>query len=57
MGYAKSSNTKCSERHLKEDRSVDFSPDDGLLASGSHDSTIRIWNLKNHQCLQTFKGH
>jgi len=30
---------------------------DGLLASGSLDSTIRIWNVTNGTCIKTLVGH
>ncbi|NIR48928.1 hypothetical protein GWO43_10875 [candidate division KSB1 bacterium] len=32
--------------HQKRINSVDFSPDGNLLATGSSDKTIRLWNLQ-----------
>ena len=37
--------------------SVAFSPDSTLLASGSCDSTVKIWDAKSGECLRTFRGH
>jgi WD40 repeat protein len=37
--------------------SVAFSPDGNLLATGSFDNTIKIWDVKTGQCLHTCKGH
>ncbi len=35
---------------------VDWSID-GLLASGSRDWTVKIWNPSAGECLKTLKGH
>ena len=37
--------------------SVAFSPDNSLLASGSNDNTIKIWNLKSGALKLTLLGH
>jgi WD40 repeat protein len=29
---------------------ISFNPDDGTLASGSHDQTIRLWNVWDGTC-------
>ena len=36
--------------------SVAFSPDGTMIASGSNDDTIKLWNLEG-RLLQTFEGH
>jgi WD40 repeat protein len=30
---------------------------DGLLASGSYDETVKIWNPSAGECLKTLEGH
>jgi WD40 repeat protein len=37
--------------------SVVFSPNSTLLASGSCDSTVKIWDAKSGECLRTLEGH
>jgi WD40 repeat protein len=36
---------------------VAFSPDGTLLASGSHDQTIRIWEIRSGRCLKILQRH
>ena len=37
--------------------SVAFSPDGTMLATGSFDGTIKIWDVQSGKVLQTCKGH
>ncbi|OGE57195.1 hypothetical protein PENARI_c002G03634 [Penicillium arizonense] len=45
------------EGHSKEVESVVFSRDGRLLASGSHDNTVRLWDPATGVLTQTLKGH
>lgn len=36
---------------------ISFSPVEKILASGSGDSMIKIWNLVDGTCLNTLEGH
>ncbi|KAJ5195464.1 uncharacterized protein N7498_008902 [Penicillium cinerascens] len=45
------------EGHSKRVNSVIFSHDSKLLASGSDDGMIKVWNADSGECLQTFEGH
>ena len=40
--------------HSHDVTSVNFSHDSKLIASGSYDTTIKIWNVESSTCLQTF---
>ncbi|MFM6474924.1 MAG: WD40 repeat domain-containing protein, partial [Dolichospermum sp.] len=43
--------------HSDSVRSVAYSPDGQTLASGSKDSTIKLWNVNTGNLLQTLEGH
>ncbi|MFN2176046.1 MAG: WD40 repeat domain-containing protein [Anaerolineales bacterium] len=45
------------EGHSRGVLSLDFSPDGGLLASGSIDNTLRLWTVENGSLLRTMYGH
>jgi WD40 repeat protein len=45
------------EGHSSEVTSVAFSPDGKVLASGSWDSTVRLWYTGTGAALQTLEGH
>ncbi|GMG08914.1 unnamed protein product [Aspergillus oryzae] len=45
------------EGHSSSVLSVAFSPDGQTIASGSSDTTIKLWDAKTGMELQTFKGH
>jgi WD40 repeat protein len=38
-------------------RSIAFSQNNQIIASGSEDYTIRMWNIGTHQCIKTLRGH
>jgi WD40 repeat protein/uncharacterized caspase-like protein len=43
--------------HVNDITSVAFSADGRLLASGSHDETIKLWDITTGRVLRTFSGH
>ena len=48
---------KTLEGHSSSVNSVAYSPDGQTLASGSSDTTIKLWNVRTGNLLQTFTGH
>ena len=45
------------EGHIETVASVSLSPDGRRAISGSHDDTLRVWDLESGECLKTLKGH
>ncbi|MCA8986669.1 MAG: protein kinase [Planctomycetaceae bacterium] len=43
--------------HTGPIRSVRFSPDSGLLISGSQDNSVKVWDAKSGAPIKTFRGH
>lgn len=43
--------------HSDSIRSIAFSPDGKILASGSYDKTIKLWNVGTGREIYTFQGH
>jgi WD40 repeat protein/DNA-directed RNA polymerase specialized sigma24 family protein len=45
------------EGHKSRVTCIAISPDDGVAVSGSHDQTVRIWELETGKCLNILEGH
>lgn len=43
--------------HTGPVRSLAFGPDSSLLLSGSHDNSLRLWDLENDREIKTLRGH
>lgn len=43
--------------HLAPITSVSWSPNGGRFVSGSYDSTLRLWNAENGECMKKLEGH
>jgi len=41
----------------KEVRSIAFRPSGEILASGSYDQTVRLWDIRSGEYLKTWQGH
>lgn len=48
---------KTLKEHTEEVNTIALSPDATILASGSSDNTIKLWNLDKSEVIQTLKGH
>src|SRR3989339_268110 len=49
--------SKLLQGHSGDIFSMSFSPDNRLIASGSHDNTVKIWDIESRECLYTLRGH
>ena len=45
------------ENHKDTVNSIAFSPNDKILASGSGDTTIKLWNIEIFKEIKTLTGH
>ena len=45
------------EGHITMVNTVSFSPDGTILASGSRDNTVRLWNVSTREQIATLNGH
>ncbi|MCJ1267070.1 hypothetical protein MMC22_006955, partial [Lobaria immixta] len=52
-----SSSLQTLEGHSSQVDIVVFSPDGQLLASGSQDCTVRLWNMQTGECCSLLKGY
>jgi len=43
--------------HTDEVNVIKWNPQGRLLASGSKDTSIKIWSMKHNNCVQSFHGH
>ncbi|CAN1252265.1 Protein HIRA [Linum perenne] len=43
--------------HTADVVDLNWSPDDSILASGSLDNTVHIWNMSNGMCTAVLRGH
>jgi F-box/WD-40 domain protein MET30 len=55
--YGRCTSTKVFRGHTNGVMCLQFSEEFSILATGSYDSTIKIWDLESGECLRTLKGH
>lgn len=56
-GLAVSSKSFSPQGHSSFISAIVVTPDGKRCISGSHDSTLRVWNLETGQCIRTLEGH
>ena len=54
---AEKEQTQTFSGHRNIIHTVCFSPDGTKFLSGSHDKTVKLWDMKTGKCIRTFKGH
>ena len=42
---------------MKSVRSLDFHPYGDYIVSGSHDTSVRLWDNRNNECIKKYRGH
>ena len=47
----------CCKGHKRGVWNVKFAKTERLLATGSSDKTVKLWNLEDFTCVKTFEGH
>jgi len=57
VGLSQGQPVRTLEGHTSWVRSVAFSPDGKLLASGSDDDTIKLWDVATGREVRTLEGH
>lgn len=43
--------------HMKSVRTLDFHPHGEYVASGSNDTTVRLWDVRKNLCIENYRGH
>ena len=46
---------KTLQGHSDSVRAIGFNPDGTIIASGSADETIKVWDVKTGECLKTLR--
>ncbi len=56
-GTSGSSDAVTMRGHTGAVRSIDFDPTGATLLSGSHDNTLRLWNVASGESIKALRGH